>query len=305
MIEIKNIYKSFGPIHAVNGISLSIDKGEILGLLGPNGAGKSTTMRMITGYLFPDKGSIKIQGQDMKENSEEIQKIIGYMPENNPIYKSMLVEELLKLVLRLRQIPIDQNIIDKVVEQTGLEDVYYRPIGQLSKGYQQRVGLAQALIHDPEILILDEPTEGLDPNQRNEIRKLVRNISQEKTIIISTHVMQEVSAMCNRIVIINNGKIVADGDQKTLTNRDSEIVEFSAEGKNIEEQLKKIQTVKIVKKIESQNNIELFELATKADKNFYKELGEITAANRWIVYKINEKVDSLEDVFYSLTKENN
>ena len=194
MIELKNVTKEFDGKIAVDNISLKINKGEILGFLGPNGAGKTTTMRVITGFLVPDKGEVLIEGENMYNNPVKYKSLIGYMPENNPLYKDMLVKDSLNFIMDLHKIEKSKRKekLDEVVKSTGIQSVYYKPISELSKGYKQRVGIAQVLIQDPEILILDEPTEGLDPNQRVEIRDLIKRMGKERTVIISTHVMQEV-----------------------------------------------------------------------------------------------------------------
>lgn len=212
MIKLSKITKKYGKINAVDNLSLEIKNSEIVALLGPNGAGKSTTMKLISGYLMPDLGKVEIDGLDLKDNLIESQRKIGYMPENNPLYKEMLVRDAIQFSMELHGVKksLWKERIDYVVKSTGIQNVYYRPISQLSKGYKQRVGLAQVLVHDPKILILDEPTEGLDPNQRLEIRNLIKSLGKERTVLISTHVMQEVEAMCTRVVIINRGKVVYD-----------------------------------------------------------------------------------------------
>lgn len=303
MIEVKNISKSFGEIKAVNGVSFEVKKGEIVGLLGPNGAGKTTTMRMLTGYFYPDKGSIKIDGMNILKQPEEIRKTIGYMPESNPIYKDMLVEELLKFVLELRDIPKSEQkeLIKRVVEETGIADVYYRPIGELSKGFKQRVGLAQALIHNPEILILDEPTEGLDPNQRNDIRKLIKKIGKEKTVILSTHVMQEVTAMCDRVIIIDNGKVIADGNPDELEKGNNNFVDLIVDGTGVVEELKKMKEVEDVETVSGKGKKKEYRVKYNGEDSFFEGLAKVVSRNKWTVYKLTPEKSSLEDVFYALT----
>jgi ABC-2 type transport system ATP-binding protein len=213
LVKLNQAVKTFGSLRAVDDVSFSIDRGEVVGFLGPNGAGKTTTMRLITAILEPDSGSVEVSGVPVGENSLEVKRQIGYLPESNPLYTDMLVSEYLEYIGQLRDLPPAERRagIDYAVGQTALEDVFYRPIDELSKGYRQRVGLAQAILSQPDILILDEPTEGLDPNQRVEIRRLITELGQEHTVILSTHVMQEVQATCNRIIIINRGRIIADG----------------------------------------------------------------------------------------------
>ncbi len=303
MIQVKNITKSFGDVKAVNGASFEVSKGEIVGLLGPNGAGKTTTMRMLTGYLYPDSGSVKVEKMNILKDPEKIRRMIGYMPESNPIYKDMTVEELLKFVLDLRGIEKSKQnkLIKKVVKETGIEDVYYRPIGELSKGFKQRVGLAQALIHEPEILILDEPTEGLDPNQRTEIRKLIKEIGKEKTVILSTHVMQEVTAMCDRVIIINDGMVITDGDPKELEKGTQNAIELMIDGNAVVTELKKMSEVEDVETIQGRGKKKEYLVNFNGEDSFFEDFANVARKNKWIVYKINQKTTSLEDVFYQLT----
>ena len=217
-VEMKNITKKFGDFVANDNISLTIQKGEVHALLGENGAGKSTTMKIITGTLPPDQGEVVIRDMPSIEYQKEIRKIIGYLPEHNPLYLEMYIREYLSYVAGLYKInrKSSRSRIQEIIELTGLQIERHKKIGNLSKGYKQRVGLAQALIHDPDVLILDEPTSGLDPNQIIEIRNLISEVGKEKTIMLSTHIMQEVEAMCDRVIIINKGKIVADGSTKRL-----------------------------------------------------------------------------------------
>lgn len=209
-VSVSNLTKMYNEQCAVNNISFTIPKGEIVGFLGPNGAGKSTTMKIITGYIPATKGNATVCNQEVSNNMIAIQKKIGYLPESNPLYYEMYVKEYLEFLSKVHDIPNAQKRINEVIEITGLQVEHKKKIGSLSKGYKQRVGLAQAIIHNPEVLILDEPTSGLDPNQIVEIRDLIKNFGKEKTVILSTHIMQEVEAMCNRVIIINKGNIVAD-----------------------------------------------------------------------------------------------
>jgi ABC-2 type transport system ATP-binding protein len=216
-IFVSHLSKEFGPQKAVNDISFQVGKGEILGFLGPNGAGKTTTMRMITGYLAPDAGEITINGIQISEENQAIKALIGYLPENNPLYLDMYVKEYLRYVARIYKLDQPWKRINEVIGMTGLATESHKLIRSLSKGYRQRVGLAQAIIHDPEVLILDEATSGLDPNQLVEIRALIKELGKEKTILLSTHIMQEVQALCDRVVIINKGSIVGDGNIQMLS----------------------------------------------------------------------------------------
>ena len=209
-ISIKNINKSYGKQKALSDISLQIGKGEIVGFLGPNGAGKSTLMKIITSYISQDSGDVKICNFNTKEEEIESQKRIGYLPENNPLYKGMYIKEYLNFIASIYKIEDKKQRTKEMIKKVGLETEQHKKIGELSKGYQQRVGLAAALLHNPEVLILDEPTTGLDPNQLEEIRSLIKEIGKDKSVLLSTHIMQEVDKMCNRVVIINKGKIVSD-----------------------------------------------------------------------------------------------
>ena len=209
-ISLKNINKSYGKQKAISDISLQIGKGEIVGFLGPNGSGKSTLMKIITSYISQDSGDVKVCNFNTKEEEIESQKRIGYLPENNPLYKGMYIKEYLNFIASIYKIEDKKQRIEQMIQKVGLQTEQHKTIGKLSKGYQQRVGLAAALLHNPEVLILDEPTTGLDPNQLEEIRSLIKEIGKDKSVLLSTHIMQEVDKMCNRVVIINKGKIVSD-----------------------------------------------------------------------------------------------
>ena len=218
LIEVDKLTKSFGPFIAVDNISFSLKRGEVLGFLGPNGAGKTTTMRMITGFLAPTKGKISVCGNDVAENPIEIKEKIGYVPEGAPLYGEMTVMNFLKFIADVRKIPKNKvdNAIHDAIKKLGLELVLYQQVETLSKGYKRRVGLSQAIIHDPDVLILDEPTDGLDPNQKHEVRKLIKEMASTKAIIISTHILEEVDAVCTRAMIIANGRMVVDKTPKDL-----------------------------------------------------------------------------------------
>jgi ABC-2 type transport system ATP-binding protein len=218
LIEVDKLTKSFGPFIAVDDISFSLKRGEVLGFLGPNGAGKTTTMRMITGFLTPTKGKISVCGNDVAENPIEIKEKIGYVPEGAPLYGEMTVMNFLKFIADVRKIPKNKidDAIHNAIKKLGLELVLYQQVETLSKGYKRRVGLSQAIIHDPDVLILDEPTDGLDPNQKHEVRKLIKEMASTKAIIISTHILEEVDAVCTRAMIIANGRMVVDKTPKDL-----------------------------------------------------------------------------------------
>jgi ABC-2 type transport system ATP-binding protein len=221
MIQVNNIYKRFGSIHAVDGISFSVGKGEVLGFLGPNGAGKSTTMKILTCFLQPDSGTASVGGCDILEDPVGVRQSLGYVPENVPLYEDMSVGSFLRFVCDVRGIKggAATEAIDRVVEQCAISSVYHQVMETLSKGYKRRVGLAQAFLHDPSILILDEPTDGLDPNQKHDVREMISSMAQDKCIIISTHILEEVDAVCNRAIIIAHGKVLADGTPQELSKK--------------------------------------------------------------------------------------
>ncbi len=299
-IEVNTLVKRFGQQVAVDHVSFSIGKGEIVGFLGPNGAGKSTTMKIMTGYLTPDEGQVKICGIDVIEDSVNARKCIGYLPESNPLYYDMYIPEFLYFVGGIYQIDNLKKRVKEVVEITGLGPEKKKQIGQLSKGYKQRVGLAHALINNPDVLILDEPTSGLDPNQLEEIRSLIRAIGKEKTVLFSTHIMQEVEALCDRAVIINQGKIVADDSIRSLSHaiRGQEMLRIQLdmplplsafeEISGITEVVEEKPGV-VVLKYDAKNDVrpELFEMVKSMDRKIL----EMTVLN-----------SSIEDVFRELTK---
>ncbi|MHB1329673.1 MAG: ATP-binding cassette domain-containing protein, partial [Gemmatimonadales bacterium] len=213
MIAVQSVHKHFGTIHAVDDVTFRVDRGEVVGFLGANGAGKTTMMRMLTGMLQPDAGAVSFDGRSIGDDLIEAKRRIGFLPESNPLYVDMLVHEFLGYAASLRDLRGAQarSAVDDAVDQTGIKDVYHRPIGELSKGYRQRVGLAAAVLHRPDVLVLDEPTEGLDPNQRVEIRKLIADVGRDRTVLLSTHVLQEVEVTCSRLLVIHRGRLVADG----------------------------------------------------------------------------------------------
>ncbi len=297
-IEVKNLFKYYGEQAAVCDISFSVKKGEIVGFLGPNGAGKSTTMKIMTGFIPSSSGEIFICGMKVDIENLKTRQIIGYLPENNPLYTEMYVREYLEFVGRIYKIKNLKNRVSEMIQTLGLELEQNKTIGALSKGYRQRVGLAQAIIHDPEVLILDEPTSGLDPNQLVEIRELIRKIGKEKTVILSTHIMQEVEAICDRIVIISKGKIVANDKASVLqyqTNYQTVFVEFD---KNVSKsQLLKIPTIR---KVEAVNNAWLIESSAAIDLR--KEIAQFAQKNEWLILTLKIEKKSLEEVFKDLTK---
>lgn len=296
-IEIKGITKSYGTQKAVDNISLSLRSGEIIGFLGPNGAGKTTTMKIITGLISSDMGKVYILGKDINDNPIECRKHIGYLPESNPLYSEMYIREYLKYVADI-YMPNNKNIeiVNNAISITGLSKEQHKKIHQLSKGYKQRVGLAQALIHNPDILILDEPTTGLDPNQISEIRELIREVGKDKTVLLSTHIMQEVEAICDRVIIINEGKIVADDIVENIINHYNGTltsVEFTSPIDLCK--INKIQNVKNTKKIS--NNKYLI----TSSKDIRKELFLLAVKNNYTIIELKHHHENLDSIFRKLT----
>jgi len=299
-IQVENITKTYGPQKAVDDISFTVDKGELVGFLGPNGAGKSTLMKIITGYLDADSGNTFVNGEKIEAGNIEIRAHIGYLPEHNPLYPDLFVKEYLEITAGFYHLKNRRARVAEMVELTGLGDEQHKRIGALSKGYRQRVGLAQALIHDPSILILDEPTTGLDPNQLEEIRSLIRNISKDKTVLFSTHIMQEVEAVCQRVLIINKGILVADDHVNELKSgrlrqSQSVLVEFA----EIPD-LKKLQEQKWVKKLQAVNERTVVVDAATAD-DIRPELFRYATKNQLTLLTLQEQQQSLEHVFHELT----
>ncbi len=297
-IEVKNLYKYYGEQAAVRDVSFSVKKGEIVAFLGPNGAGKSTTMKIMTGFMPASEGEVEICGIKVDIDKLETRRLIGYLPENNPLYTDMYVREYLEFVGRIYKIKNLKARVAEMITAVGLDVEQHKKIGALSKGYRQRVGLAQAIIHDPEVLILDEPTTGLDPNQLVEIRELIRNIGKEKTVILSTHIMQEVEAICDRVIIISKGQIVADDNAKTLQQElehQTVYVEFDA--KVSKAQLSKIPGVS---KVEALENGWLIESVTLEDLR--KAVAQYAQKENWLILTLRVDQKSLEEVFKELTK---
>lgn len=305
MITVKNLTKKYSGVTVLDNLNFEINSGEILGFLGPNGAGKTTTMRILTGFIAPTSGTVKIDNLDVTEDSLATRKKIGYLPENNPLYPEMKVIEFLKFIAQVRQQPLEQ--IKKMVEVCGLEKMINKPIGELSKGYRQRVGLAQAMIHDPEILILDEPTSGLDPNQIIEIRKLIKELGQKKTVIFSTHILPEVSALCSRIVIINEGKIVASGSTEELLSRtqSQDKIYFKLKGpeKEVLEKYSNIDTIKKIERVDRESD-EIFgyEIEVSGHEDLRGVIFRVADANGWTLMELTKRKASLEDLFHQLTQ---
>lgn len=305
-IVVEHISKHYGTQKAVDDVSFTVKTGEILGFLGPNGAGKSTTMKAITCYLAPNEGDIRVGGYSIHEAPESIKSKIGYLPESNPLYVDMPVIEYLKFIAEIHDVPRDkiQDRIREMVEVCGLEGEKHKKIGELSKGYRQRVGLAQALIHDPEVLVLDEPTTGLDPNQIVEIRELIRNIGREKTVILSSHILAEVEATCDRILIINKGKIVADGTSGELRKKAEgrEILRVGIENGEVNEVFKALQgldSVDLVSFITKSDG--LYEVQSKASRSSKREVFQLCVDKGWFLTELTPTETKLEDIFRELT----
>jgi ABC-2 type transport system ATP-binding protein len=309
-IVVNNLTKKFGSQRAVDNISFEVKEGEILGFLGPNGAGKTTTMKILTCYIAPSDGDAKVNGLSVLENQNEIKKKIGYLPENNPLYHDMPVLDYLKFVAELQAVPGDkiQKRISEMVYVCGLNVEKHKKIGELSKGYRQRVGLAQAMIHDPEILILDEPTSGLDPNQIVEIRKLIKELGKRKTVILSTHILPEVEATCDRILIINKGKIVADGTSEMLRKRarGQEMLRVQ-----IGEPEDRNEIVSALKNLDSvgmadfdKDVLNSFIVSSKDEHSSRKDIFRLCVQKNWILTEMTPIETKLEDIFRQLTTTN-
>ncbi len=306
-ILVENLTKQYGPQKAVDDISFQVNTGEILGFLGPNGAGKTTTMKIVTCFMAPSGGDVKVNNFSIHNNPEEIKKKIGYLPENNPLYYDMPVMEYLDFVGELQGIDKSQiqNKIEEMVHVCGLNAEKHKKIGELSKGYRQRVGLAQAMIHDPEILILDEPTTGLDPNQIIEIRKLIRHLGKEKTVILSTHILPEVEATCDRILIINKGKIVADGTPETLRKQaqGNEVLRIqiadSNNRDNVISSLQSLESVNLVDPVANTNDSYIIQ--SKEGASSRRALFNLCVQQKWVLTEMTPIETKLEDIFRELT----
>lgn len=297
-ITVKNLTKIYGQQKAVDDISFTVNKGEIVGFLGPNGAGKSTTMKMITGYLQPDAGEITVTGIDVTKEPLAAKKKVGYLPESNALYYDMYVKEYLDFIADIHHVPNKKEAINKVIEQVGLTKEKAKKVGQLSKGYKQRVGLAAALLHNPEVLILDEPTSGLDPNQIVEIRNVIKEQGKDKLVLFSSHILQEVEAICDRVIIINKGKIVADDKLSNLQKTSStNIVKVSFKEALETEWLRRLQAVKAVNKIDTYN----WTLETGQPETVRKQLLQLAIEHNLNIVSLQSENKSLEEVFRQLT----
>ncbi|MGI8598323.1 MAG: gliding motility-associated ABC transporter ATP-binding subunit GldA [Chitinophagaceae bacterium] len=297
-IQVNNLSKHFGEQKAVDTISFSIGKGEIVGFLGPNGAGKSTTMKMITGYLKPDAGEITVSGINVLQHPQEVKRKTGYLPESNALYYDMYIKEYLAFIADVHHVEHKQKKVEDAIQLTGLTPEKTKKIGQLSKGYKQRVGLAAALLHDPEVLILDEPTSGLDPNQIIEIRQVIKDQGKDKLVLFSSHILQEVEAICDRIIIINKGRIVADDRLSNLQQtKTTNVVKVGFQDPLEAEWLTRLVAAGTVTKIDSRN----WTIQTDEPEQLRKQLQKMAAENNLDIVSLHSETQSLEEVFRSLT----
>ena len=304
MISVDSVTKRYGPLTAVDGVSFEVQRGEVVGFLGPNGAGKTTTMRMLAGTLQPDGGAVRMDGRPISDDLTAARRRIGYMPENNALYTEMLVSEYLDFAAELRGlVGTDRRVaLRDAIEQTGIGDVYHRPIGQLSKGYRQRVGLAAAILHRPELLILDEPTEGLDPNQRIEIRRLIRELGKDRTVILSTHVLGEVEATCSRLLIISRGRVAADGGVGELLDHGRAGARYvvEAEGDDVAAALAALPGVTRHSSARVDGRARV-ELTASGDTDLRPVIFRSALERGWTLWELHRERQSLEELFRELT----
>lgn len=305
-IQVTNLTKIYGDQKAVDQLSFEVQKGEVIGFLGPNGAGKSTTMKAMTGFIAPTSGQIWIEDVDVSKEPLTIKKKIGYLPENNPLYTDMAIIDYLRFCAEVQGVDsaLISDRIREMIDRCGLQQERHKKISELSKGYRQRVGLAQAIIHDPDILILDEPTTGLDPNQIVEIRKLIRELGREKTVILSSHILSEVEATCDRILIINQGVLVADGTADDLRKKaeGQEILHIQIEtiaGENPESELRSLNSVDSIEQLETKRNY--FTISTKRGLSSRKAIFDLCVKNQWYLLEMSAQETRLEDVFREVT----
>jgi ABC-2 type transport system ATP-binding protein len=298
-IEVNNVTKLYDTQKALNNVSFSVGSNEIVGFLGPNGAGKSTMMKILTCYIPPTSGSARVCGHDINDQSLEVRKCIGYLPEHNPLYLDMYVKEFLEFIAGLHQVKNVKERVKEMINVTGLQVEQNKKIGALSKGYRQRVGLAQAMIHDPQVLIMDEPTTGLDPNQLEEIRNLIRSLGRQKTVMLSTHIMQEVEAVCDRVIIINKGEIVANDETRKLQqNSTRQVITVEFDAQVHESDLMKIKGLDSVKNVSGNT----WQLISSVEEDLRKPVFDFAVQNNLTVLTLNKEVQKIEDVFKQLTK---
>lgn len=301
MIDVTSLSKSYGPIEALKGVSFHVDDGEIIGLLGPNGAGKTTMMKILTGYLQPSGGTALVGGLDVVTESLEVQKRIGYLPENAPLYPELSVQAYLKMIADLRGIPeVDQPaLLLEAIRATGLEDHLTRPIGQLSKGYRQRVGLAQAITHKPKLLILDEPTIGLDPTQIVEVRHLIHRLAQNSTILLSTHILSEVEALCDRVIILLNGEIKADAHLDELAATTDAVLMLGEGASDVTRDLQELEGVAAVESVPAPGG-RVYRVRAANSKDLRPEIYALARTKGWPLLELRRDVRTLETVFNEL-----
>jgi ABC-2 type transport system ATP-binding protein len=305
LLSLTNVSKHFGDVKAVDGVTFSVDRGQVVGFLGPNGAGKSTTMRMINQFFEPDEGEIEFDGVPLTEAARHAKRRIGYLPENNPVYGDMLVTDYLGFIADLRRLSGRERAvaIDAAVDATGVATVFYRPIGELSKGFRQRVGLAQAILDRPDLLVLDEPTEGLDPNQRLEIRRLIEELGKDHTVILSTHVLSEVHHTCSRLLVIHEGRIAADGpvDQLVAQAEGKVQIAVEASGTGVAEGLGAIEGVETVGQVRERNGRVSVSVTADGVEDVRPAIFDLAKANGWTLYELHQETRSLEALFQELT----
>jgi len=311
MIHAENLTKYYHDLCAVDHINLDIKKGEIVGFLGPNGAGKTTTMRMLTGFFKPTSGSIHVKEYDIEENPLEIKQLLGYLPESAPLYHEMLTYDYLNYVADIRQLDRKKKTarISELADLCGIREVMHKPVGELSKGYKQRVGLAHAMINDPELLVLDEPTSGLDPNQIVEIRDIIKNIGMEKTVLLSTHILSEAEATCDRVIIIDQGKIVADADIDALKQSvgGEYIINITLKNAAIEEverEFKPVDWITGIKTMDEDKTVLRAKVTCNASRDIREDLYKMIKNRDWILLEFHQEARSLEKIFMELTREN-
>jgi len=305
MISIRELSKRYGEVLAVDRISLEIPEGQVMGLLGPNGAGKSTTLRVLTGYLQPTEGTIFVDGQDVRTHAEEAKSIIGYLPESSPLYPDMLVFDYLDYIAGVRNIDKDKKYarIRELADLCGIRSVMHKDIASLSKGYRQRVGLALAMMSDPKILVLDEPTSGLDPNQIREIRSIIKEIGRQKTVIFSTHILSEAEATCDRVVIINQGQVAADGTMAELSAGagDSNTLHISLQGAAEKEAVNLLKKVEGVRSVDSLASKDHLDLSLTGSGDLRAPVYQAVKKTDWMLLDFHQEQQSLEDIFKELT----
>lgn len=306
MIEVQNVSKSYGSFAALNKVNFKIKAGEIVGLLGHNGAGKTTTLKILTGYLQPDEGSVSIDGKDVLIETQAIQEVIGYLPENAPLYPELSVQDYLKMVASARKIPSKERkkSIREAVLATGLYEKLTSPISTLSKGYRQRVCLAQAILHKPRLLILDEPTVGLDPTQLIEIRNLIKSLAKHSTILFSTHILSEVEALCDRALILLNGEVRSDARLDELATSSDVVLELQKDAHDAFRTLKKLNGVSKVEKLSLDNERVAYNITGKKDADLTPEIFELAKENDWPVRELKSTARTLETVFSELAQNN-